>query len=63
MSQREIVKALNYKASPLRASQVSQYEQGKREPPMMLVLVYARLIGQPMDVLVDDKMDLPKERD
>ena len=26
MSQREIVKALNYKDTPLRASQISQYE-------------------------------------
>lgn len=60
MSQREMVEALNYKASPLRGSQISQYEQGQREPPMMLVLAYARLIKQPMDVLVDDKLDLPK---
>ena len=37
MSQREIVKALNYKDTPLRASQISQYETGQREPTMMLV--------------------------
>jgi transcriptional regulator with XRE-family HTH domain len=58
MSQREIVKALNYKDTPLRASQVSQYENGLREPTMMLVLAYARLAGVSTDVLIDDKMKL-----
>jgi len=54
MSQREIVKALNYKATPLRASQISQYEQGQREPTMMLVLAYAKLVGVSSDILIDD---------
>jgi len=60
MSQREIVKALNYKDTPLRASQISQYETGQREPTMMLVLAYARLANVPMEALVDDKMKLEK---
>ena len=58
MSQREIVVALNYKDTPLRASQISQYENGQREPTMMLVLAYARLAKVPMEVLVDDKLKL-----
>jgi len=58
MSQREIVTALNYKDTPLRASQISQYENSQREPTMMLVLAYARLAKVPMEVLVDDKMKL-----
>ena len=58
MSQRQIVEALNYKATPLRASQISQYESGQREPTMMLVLAYARLAKVPMETLVDDKMKL-----
>lgn len=58
MSQREIVAALNYKATPLRASQISQYEQGQREPTMMLVLAYARLAEVPMETLVDDRLKL-----
>jgi len=58
LSQRQIVDALNYKATPLRASQISQYEQGQREPTMMLVLAYARLANVPMEALVDDKIKL-----
>ena len=59
MSQREIVQALKYRDTPLRASQISQYENGQREPTMMLVLAYARLANVPMECLVDDKMKLP----
>lgn len=58
MSQRQIVDALNYKATPLRASQISQYENGQREPTMMLVLAYAKLAKISTDVLIDDKMKL-----
>jgi transcriptional regulator with XRE-family HTH domain len=60
LSQAELVMALNYRASPLRASQISTFEQGKREPPAMLLLAYARLVGISTDVLIDDKLDLPK---
>ena len=58
MSQREIVKALKYKDTPLRASQISQYEQSQREPTMMLVLAYARLAKVSVESLIDDKMKL-----
>ncbi len=56
MSQRQIVDALNYKDTPLRASQISQYESGQREPTMMLVLAYARLAKVSVESLIDDKM-------
>jgi transcriptional regulator with XRE-family HTH domain len=59
MSQRQIVDALNYKVTPLRASQISQYENNQREPTMMLVLAYARLAKVPMESLVDDRIKLP----
>jgi transcriptional regulator with XRE-family HTH domain len=59
LSQAEMVKALNYKATPLRASQISTYEHGKREPPLMLLLAYARFAGVSMETLVDDRLTLP----
>jgi transcriptional regulator with XRE-family HTH domain len=58
LSQTEMVKALNYKASPLRPAQISQFETGRREPPLMLLLAYARLAGVLTDVLIDDKQNL-----
>jgi len=60
MSQRQIVEALNYKDTPLRASQISQYETGQREPTMMLVLAYARLAKVSVESLIDDRMKLER---
>jgi transcriptional regulator with XRE-family HTH domain len=58
LSQTEMVKALNYKASPLRPAQISQFETGRREPPLMLLLAYARLAEVSTDVLIDDKQNI-----
>ena len=58
LSQTQMVKELNYKASPLRPAQISQFETGRREPPLMLLLAYARLAGVSTDVLIDDRENL-----
>src|SRR5205085_9646187 len=58
LSQTEMVKALNYKASPLRPAQISQFETGRREPPLMLLSAYARLARVSTDVLIDDRANL-----
>jgi transcriptional regulator with XRE-family HTH domain len=58
LSQTEIVRALNYKASPLYPAMISQFETGRREPPLMLLLAYAKLAGISTDVLIDDKANL-----
>lgn len=42
-----------------RAS-ISGYERGEREPPLPVLLAYARLAGVSIESLVDDKMKLPK---
>jgi len=42
-----------------RAS-ISGYERGEREPPLPVLLAYARLVEISTDVLIDDKLDLPK---
>ncbi|MDX6405375.1 MAG: Helix-turn-helix domain [Blastocatellia bacterium] len=56
LSQGEIAERLGVKD---RAS-ISQYENGKIEPPLPLLLKYARLAGISTDVLIDDKLSLPK---
>ena len=53
-----MVKALNYKASPLYPAQISQFESGRREPPLMVLLAYAKLAGVSTDALIDDKQDV-----
>jgi hypothetical protein len=31
---------------------------GRREPPLMVLLAYAKLVGISTDVLIDDKLNL-----
>ena len=40
-------------------SRISAYELGNREPPLTVILQYARLAGVSTDVLIDDELDLP----
>lgn len=37
---------------------ISSFERGTREPDLLLLLKYARLLGTSIDVLVDDKVKL-----
>jgi len=57
MSQTEMSKALGLR---IDYSAVSQYELSTREPPLPILLKYARLIGVSTDVLIDDELALPK---
>ena len=38
---------------------ISAYERGTREPPLPVLLQYARAAGVWVDVLIDDEIDLP----
>lgn len=58
MTQPELIKALGVKGEPLYPSSISLYEAGKREPPLLVLLKYARLADVTMEQLVDDKMRL-----
>jgi transcriptional regulator with XRE-family HTH domain len=40
-------------------SSVSGYEQGYREPPLHVLLAYARTANVYVDVLIDDELNLP----
>ena len=40
-------------------SAVSGYELGTREPPLPVLLKYARLAGVCVEVLIDDELNLP----
>ena len=61
LSQEEMVERLNYSQSPLVASQISEFENDKREPPVQVLLCYARVAGIPMEFLVDDELSLPED--
>lgn len=60
LSQTELLRRLD--AEHLLAySQISEFETGRREPSLLILLRYARLAGVPADVLIDDELDLPEK--
>jgi transcriptional regulator with XRE-family HTH domain len=58
LSQNELIRRLGLE-DMIYQSNVSGYESGEREPPLPILLSYARLAGVCMDTLVDDDLDLP----
>jgi transcriptional regulator with XRE-family HTH domain len=60
LSQNELIRRLDL-TDKIYQSNVSGYEIGEREPPLPILLRYARLAGVYLDVLVDDELDLPEK--
>jgi len=58
MSQTQIWRALEVTAD---YTAISQYESGKREPPLPVLLRYAELANVYVDALIDDRVDLPEK--
>ena len=61
LSQNEMLVRLGLKGKLSRTA-ISGYELGTSEPTLPTLLKYSRLAGVHMEVLVDDKLDLPKDR-
>jgi transcriptional regulator with XRE-family HTH domain len=59
LTQQQMMELLNYCQSPLVVGHISQFEQDKREPPLPLLLRYARVARVNLETLVDDELDLP----
>lgn len=58
LSQTEMVKRLGFE-DDIWYTQISGYELGRRDPPLKILLEYARAAGVSTDVLIDDKVNLP----
>lgn len=59
LSQNEILKRLGFEEIFDRST-ISHYESGEREPPLPVLLKYARLCNEiSLEMLVDDELDLP----
>jgi transcriptional regulator with XRE-family HTH domain len=57
LSQGEMLRQLEL--DHLNRTTVSAYEVGTSEPPLPVLLKYARLVGISTDILIDDALDLP----
>jgi transcriptional regulator with XRE-family HTH domain len=58
LSQSEMLRRLGFEDA-LDYKRISEYELGKNEPPLAVLLSYARAAGVCVDVLIDDELDLP----
>jgi transcriptional regulator with XRE-family HTH domain len=57
ISQAVMCERLNFPT--IHPAHISGYERGEREPPLPVLLKYARLAGISTDILIDDKLNLP----
>lgn len=60
LSQNELIQRMGL-ADFLLREEVSDFERGKRVPPLPVLLQYARAAGVYIDAIVDDGLDLPKK--
>ncbi len=60
LSQSEMHKRLGVGDS-IEFKRISDYELGNREPPLGILLQYARAANVILDVLADDELDLPEK--
>jgi transcriptional regulator with XRE-family HTH domain len=60
LSQSEMVEKLGF-SNMFSRNYISAFELGTREPPLPVLLAYARLADVSTDVLIDDELDLPQK--
>jgi transcriptional regulator with XRE-family HTH domain len=48
-------------AEMIHYTNISKYELDKNEPPLMILLAYAKLAQIHLEVIVDDDIDLPRK--
>lgn len=58
LTQEELLRKLEIETLATQ-SKISEFESGKRDPSLLILLQYARLAGVHMEDLVDDKTHLP----
>ena len=57
VSQGELVRQLGVQAL-IEHTTISKYELDKNEPPLAILLAYARLAGIPVEQIIDGEFDL-----
>jgi transcriptional regulator with XRE-family HTH domain len=58
LSQTELHKSLGVEED-IPYTRISDYELGKNEPTLMVLLEYARVAGVHLETIVDDQLELP----
>ncbi|HWS56279.1 MAG TPA: helix-turn-helix transcriptional regulator [Pyrinomonadaceae bacterium] len=58
LSQSDMLKRLGFEED-IWYTQISGYELGRSEPPLLILLEYARAANLYVEALIDDELDLP----
>ena len=59
LTQEQMANRVRHKRSPVYPGHISEFEAGRREPSLLILLRYARAVGASLDALVDDELGLP----
>lgn len=59
LTQQQMFEQLGETQTALYPGHIGLYESGQREPPLPVLLRYARIAGVYVDALIDDEIDLP----
>src|ERR1044072_1616049 len=60
LSQTQLLEPLGLE-NTMHYGRISEYEQDKREPPLMTLLAYARAASVHLEDIVDDELELPRK--
>ena len=59
LTQEQMFELLTRYGARIHVGYIARYEINQRLPTLLVILAYARAAGIPMEVLVDDELDLP----
>ena len=58
LTQEQLIEKLDYSKSTLYPQNISGFEKSEREPNLLILLAYARIVGISTDALIDDEIDI-----
>jgi transcriptional regulator with XRE-family HTH domain len=58
LTQQQMSDVVRQRRSPVYPGHVSEFESGRREPSLLVLLKYARAAGVTVDSLVDDNFEI-----
>jgi transcriptional regulator with XRE-family HTH domain len=59
LTQEQLAERMSHLPSAPQPGHISRFEQGLREPNLVYLLEISRLSGVPLEILLDDKLDVP----
>jgi transcriptional regulator with XRE-family HTH domain len=61
LTQEQLAEKVSHLPSPPQPGHISRFEQGLREPNLIYLLEISRLSGVSLEVLLDDRLDVPEK--